>query len=137
MCKRKVNSRRQPLDSKSPRFCPTAGSACSTPRSPRLRPPRLPESRRKGQRLPQTNPHKNPPITFRRLPWRLTSGRLFCHPIQSNVWAMKSPCWSRATRLQPDSSGSSHAATADAPVIKVNDVPHHRHSGFLRWSSPG
>jgi hypothetical protein len=67
---RKVNARRQPLDFKRPGSCPAAGGASfAQPRSPRPRPPPLPEIRRNGQRLPQTTPHKGYPMPFRRLPW--------------------------------------------------------------------
>ena len=54
---------------KAPDPVPQWAPTCPRPGLPRLRPPRLPESRRKGQRLPRTSHDRRHPAPFRRLPW--------------------------------------------------------------------
>ena len=68
---RKVNARRQPLESKRPGSCSTAGGASfAQPRSPQAQAaPPAGKPPQGGQRLPQNRPHKGHPMTFRRLPW--------------------------------------------------------------------
>jgi hypothetical protein len=69
MCKRQVNARRQPLDSKRPGSCPTAGGASfAQPRSPRPRPPPAGKPPQRAT-APSEHSSQSHPMTFRRLPW--------------------------------------------------------------------
>ena len=80
-CERKVNPRRQPLDSEHPASCPTVGAALSLFHPAQF--PALQESRAMGPRHPQITPHKGHPMTVRQLPRRLTGPLV--HPGRSFI----------------------------------------------------